>query len=128
MSRDRQPTPRCPRLRRTAGAALLVALTLGPARPARAADPDPWLGRDKALHFGASAVIAGGGYAGAALLTPRTPVRLASGASLALAAGVGKEVYDRYSGGDASFRDLTWDVVGTATGLVVSWLVDRYLF
>jgi putative lipoprotein len=105
-----------------------VATLLAAPTPARAGEPDPWLGRDKALHFGASALLAGGGYAGAAALSDRTSVRLAAGAGVAVSAGIAKEVYDRFSGGDASLRDLAWDAVGTATGLVVSWLIDRYLF
>ena len=93
-----------------------------------AADPDPWFGRDKALHFGATFTLASGGYAGTALLSERQSVRVAAGAGLAMTAGIGKEIYDRYAGGDASFRDLTWDVVGTATGVLVAWLLDRYVF
>ena len=107
---------------------LLIVLSLAHVPEARAGDPDPWFGRDKALHFGASVTLAGGGYAGAALLTERPPVRAASGVALALSAGIAKEVYDRYSGGDASWRDLTWDAVGTATGVLVAWLLDRYVF
>ena len=30
--------------------------------------------------------------------------------------------------GDPSLRDLTWDFIGTGTGLLVCWLVDRYVF
>jgi putative lipoprotein len=111
-----------------AAALLAVALLLVLPPAARAADPDPWFGRDKALHFGASFTLAAGGYAGAALLTDRTPVRAATGVGLALSAGIAKEVYDRYAGGDPSWRDLTWDVMGTATGVLVAWLIDRYVF
>ena len=96
--------------------------------PARATEADPWFGRDKALHFGASAVIAAGGYALAATATETRPPRLLIGGGLALAAGLGKELLDAAGSGDASFRDLTWDVVGTVTGLGVAWLVDRLLF
>ena len=46
--------------------ALGLAAAVTPAR-ASAADPDPWLGPDKALHFGISAGLAGGGYALSAL-------------------------------------------------------------
>jgi putative lipoprotein len=113
-----------------AAAFALAALLAAPA-PARAADPDPWLGRDKALHFGASALIAGGGYAGASLATEDARARLAVGGGLALGAGVAKELWDASGHGDASLRDLTWDVVGTATGLAVAatidWLVGRAL-
>ena len=96
--------------------------------PCSATDRDPWWGRDKALHFSACFFFAADGYASASVLTKRESTRMAAGAGLAVAAGAAKEVYDRYYGGDASLRDLTWDVVGAATGTVVSWLVDRYLF
>ncbi len=134
MTSARQPpalfasSPAPAALRRAVAALLAVALTFALAPRAVAADPDPWFGRDKALHFGASSLLAGGGYAGAAAFSERTGVRVATGASLALSAGIAKEVYDRYGGGDASWRDLTWDAVGTATGLLVSWLLDRYVF
>lgn len=106
---------------------VVISANLGLAASAHATDRDPWFGRDKALHFGASSLIACGGYATAAQLTDDTRLRLGVGAGVALSAGIAKEVYDKYSGGDASLRDLTWDVVGTATGLVLSWLIDRYL-
>ncbi len=105
-----------------------AGLLLAPGASAEAHDSDPWFGRDKALHFGVSTLLASGGYGATTLLSDGTAIRLAGGAGLALSAGIAKEVYDRYSGGDASLRDLTWDAVGTATGLVVSWLIDRYLF
>jgi putative lipoprotein len=73
-------------------------------------------------------MIAGDGYAGASVFSKHDITRLGTGTGLAIAAGLGKEVYDMYAGGDASVRDLTWDVVGAATGTVVSWLIDRYLF
>jgi putative lipoprotein len=63
------------------------------------------------------------------LSSPSARVRASGvGAGLAIAAGAAKEVYDRYSGGDPSMRDLTWDVVGATTGAMLSWLLDRYLF
>jgi putative lipoprotein len=109
---------------RRAAACLLGASALLSPGPARAQDRDPWFGRDKALHFGASALLAGGGYAGAALATDDTRVRLAVGGGLALSAGVAKELWDLSGHGDPSWRDLTWDVVGTATGLAVAVAID----
>ena len=51
------------------------------------------------------------------------------GASLALAAGIGKELWDLGGHGDASWKDLTWDAVGTATGVLtaraIDWVVGR---
>jgi putative lipoprotein len=113
------------RSRAGAGVALAVALAVCLAAPAaRASDPDPWFGRDKALHFGATALLANVGYADAALASDDVRVRLAVGGGLALTAGVGKELWDLSGHGDASFRDLTWDVIGTATGLALAAAID----
>ncbi|HVZ75602.1 MAG TPA: hypothetical protein VHJ20_24685 [Polyangia bacterium] len=110
-------------MKRSAAGILAIGAWLA-ATPARASDPDPWFGRDKALHFSASALIAGAGYGGASVVTDDRRARLLTGAGLALAAGVGKETWDAMGHGDASYRDLTWDVVGTAAGLAVAALID----
>ena len=95
------------------------------ARPARAEpDSDPWFGRDKALHFAASASLATVVYAGASLVTDDGPTRVAAAATVALGAGVLKEAWDLTGHGDASWRDLTWDVVGTTTGVLFAY-ADR---
>lgn len=91
---------------------------------ARASDEDPWLGRDKALHFGASAVIAGGTYALSALWIDGRNGRAGVATGVALGAGVSKELYDLSGRGDPSFRDLAWDVIGTAFGVGLSVLID----
>ena len=117
-------------MRRWAAAlALAAALAVGSPARAQAADPDPWLGQDKALHFGASAVIASGTYALGGLWQPSSETkRLLLGGSVALGAGVAKELYDLISRrGSPSWRDLAWDVAGTAVGLAVAWVVDRFV-
>ena len=114
-------------------AALLVSLTATLADPAIAradsASADPWLGRDKLLHFAASGSLAVVGYAGASMLTEDRPLRIAGGAGLAVGAGLAKELWDLDGHGDASWRDLGWDLIGAATGLLVSagvdWAVHR---
>jgi putative lipoprotein len=97
--------------------------------PAWAQEADPWFGRDKALHFSASASIAIVGYAGASLKTDHRPTRVAAATILALGAGIGKELWDLGGPGDASWRDLTWDVIGTATGVLIAagvdWIIGR---
>jgi putative lipoprotein len=98
-----------------------VLLTVG---AARADDADPWLGRDKALHFGACAVISAGGYGAAALATDDWRVRVGVGAGAGLAAGVAKELWDLSGHGDPSGRDLAWDVAGTLTGVAVAAVID----
>lgn len=114
------------RLRGTALAiGLMGAAIVAPRARAETRTPDPWFGRDKALHFSASATLAGAGYGTGALLSPREPVRVGAGASLSLAAGFTKEILDRYTGGHPSWRDMTWNCIGAGTGLLVAWVVDR---
>ena len=103
--------------------AAVIAVLVG-ARPARAADPDPWFGRDKALHFSLSAALATGGYGAMALATDDRRVRLAVGGGFAFSLGIAKELWDLSGHGDASWRDLTWDAVGTVTGLAFAAAVD----
>jgi putative lipoprotein len=104
-----------------AGVALLS--TTSQAR-AQQRDTDPWLGRDKALHFAASASIAAVAYGGASLATNDRPTRVAAAFTIGLGAGVFKEVWDLTGHGDASWRDLTWDVVGTTTGVLFAFAID----
>jgi uncharacterized protein YfiM (DUF2279 family) len=103
---------------------LLAALVVAPGH-ARA--QDRWMGADKARHFAATFSLASAGYAAAAALTAEPVPRFGAAATLAMGAGVAKEMHDRATRGDPSLRDLAWDAIGTTTGLVVAWLVQRYL-
>lgn len=104
---------------------VMVVLLLGLlARDARAADPDPWLGADKFKHAGLSAAIAAGGYTVGAFVFDARGHALILGGGIALAAGIGKETLDLAGYGDPSWKDLTWDVIGTVLGLAVAWGVD----
>jgi putative lipoprotein len=103
--------------------ASLATLTTAP-RHARAADPDPWFGRDKALHFGVSTVLAAGAYG---VMTTQfraryPPLLIAGGFTLAI--GAGKEGLDALGFGDPSWKDFTWDVIGTLVGLSAAWGLD----
>jgi putative lipoprotein len=116
-------------MRRPAAAFLFffaVALTFAfAAKPARAADdPDPWLGKDKALHFGVSAGIAAGGYAAGAAIFDARGHALLFGGGIAAACGIAKETADLAGFGDPSWKDLTWDGIGIVVGLAVAWGVD----
>lgn len=110
---------------------LLLSLTLAGPRVARAdsASADPWFGRDKLIHFAAAGSLAVVGYANASMLTENRPLRAGAGAALAVGAGVAKELWDLDGHGDASWRDLGWDLIGAATGLLfsvgVDWAVHR---
>jgi putative lipoprotein len=83
------------------------------------------LGRDKALHFGASALISGTGYGVGTLLFERSRVEPALfGGGIALAVGAAKEGADALGLGDPSWKDFTWDVIGTVVGLAIALGID----
>jgi putative lipoprotein len=109
---------------------LALALPLAAPSAARAQDADPWLSRDKALHFDVSAGIAAAGYgASAGWLVDARWKALAIGGGVTIALGAGKELLD-WSGvihGDPSWKDFTWDVLGTMAGLALAWGVDLLL-
>jgi putative lipoprotein len=106
------------------GVALLLAPAKAGSQQAQTDQPDPWFGRDKALHFAASASLAMVGYGGASLATDDRPTRIVVAASFAFGAGLLKEAWDLGGHGDASWRDLTWDVVGTTTGVLLAYAID----
>jgi len=117
---------------RSGGAALVATLSLAAALllcegTARAADPDPWFGSDKALHFGVSVGLAAGGYGVSSFVLEKPWQRAVAGAGFSLTLGAGKELYDLTGHGDASWKDFTWDVVGTAVGVGIALLVDTAL-
>ena len=104
-----------------------VCLTFFLSSPAFAADVDPWLARDKALHFDGSAGLAALGYAvSAGWLVDARWKALAVGGGLAIAAGAGKELLDatHVFGGDPSWKDFAWDALGAVAGLALAWGVD----
>lgn len=117
-------------MRLHAAAFVLTTLTLTLSSPAWGQDADPWLSRDKALHFDVSAGIAAAGYGvSAGWLVDARWKALAIGGGVALAAGAGKELLDatHVLGGDPSWKDFTWDVIGTLAGLAIAWGVDLLL-
>lgn len=109
---------------RGALAAACAVLLMIPRAHAQQQAPDPWFGPDKVLHFEASASIAVVVYAGASFQTESRPKRAVAAASVALSAGIAKELWDLSGHGDASWRDLTWDVIGATTGTLVAYVID----
>lgn len=109
---------------RAGAAAVLFGLVLRDPRPASAADRDPWLAKDKALHFGVSAGIAGGAYAASAAIFEARGHALLTAAGITIAIGAGKEALDLAGYGTPSWKDFAADVAGTIVGLAVAWSVD----
>jgi putative lipoprotein len=110
------------------GSWAVAALTLVLPTAAVAQPADPWLGRDKMLHFGASSILAVAGYGAGSLLWEERSARLAAGASVALGAGIAKELYDLAGYGHPSWRDMAWNAIGTGAGLALAWGTDELFF
>ena len=109
---------------------LAFVAACGLAPDARADDKDPWLARDKALHFDVSAGLAAAGYGVAAgwIVDARWKA-LAVGGGVALVAGAAKSC--RRDGprprGSLGGKDFAWDAIGTVAGLALAWGVDLLL-
>ena len=86
---------------------------------------DPWFGRDKLLHFTASALIQGAAHAAFRARSASYAQASWGAAAVTATAGVGKELWDRHHKRDFSFRDLTWDGIGGISAAVVARQVDR---
>ena len=93
-----------------------------PMLPAQPLDLRP---NDALLHAGSSASIQLMGYGGLRALSVAQREALVISIGVTLAAGIGKELHDRAGHGDASTRDLFWDVVGTGIGVVLARFADR---
>ncbi len=76
--------------------------------------PDEWIAPDKAGHFIGSYLAHTTIYA--ALRTTGAEERPAQAAAAvtSLALGVSKELFDRHRGGPFSWKDIVWDIAGTA--------------
>ena len=95
------------------------------APPERAPEGDRWLGRDKAYHLAASALIQGASHAAlrGAGLEYREASLWAGGVTATI--GVAKELYDRADGRYVSAKDLTADALGGISGAVLARQLDR---
>lgn len=115
--------------------ALVVLLNFGTAAPPGAPDvasqplgppaeryipADPWFAEDKAKHFFMAFAATGFAYGAARSVGLGSDAALVTAGTGTMAAGVGKELHDRRAGGRFSTRDLVWNVVGIAAGLVVA--------
>jgi putative lipoprotein len=105
-------------------AALAWTLTAG---AAKASDADPWFGPDKALHFGVSVALSAGGYAVSSIWLDTRTERAVAGGAFSLTLGAGKELWDLSGHGDPSWRDFTWDVIGTGVGVALAVAGDALL-
>ena len=91
---------------------LAVLLLATPAR----ADDDPWLGKDKAIHFASSTSLAAGGYVLGLRATKSRADALLLAGGFSFGLGIAKETWDLMGHGDPSWKDLTWDAIGSLVG------------
>ncbi len=91
---------------------------------ASASEADPWFGPDKALHFSFSVALSATGYAASSAFLDTRTERAIAGSTFSLTLGAGKELWDLSGHGDPSWRDFTWDVVGTAVGVALAVGID----
>lgn len=80
---------------------------------------DRWFGADKLKHFIASGAIQTAHYSMLRVAGADRGAALAVGGGLTLGVGVAKELRDRRGATGFSWKDLTWDAVGTGTAAVL---------
>ncbi|MEM6161976.1 YfiM family lipoprotein [Erwinia sp. P6884] len=86
---------------------------------------DKWTGPDKAQHFIASAFVAASGNAWGEQQGWRDRHSGSFGLMFSITLGVAKELYDsREAGSGWSWKDLSWDVAGAATGYAL-WNIGQ---
>lgn len=90
------------------GFLFVFALHFGGDHPAG----DRWFAADKAKHFFMAAFIQSASFSALRAAGATRGQSLAGATAVTSALSIGKELYDRRSGGDPSLKDLTWDAAG----------------
>ncbi|TNV20110.1 YfiM family lipoprotein [Buttiauxella sp. B2] len=87
---------------------------------------DQWHGQDKAQHFIASAILSAVGNKYGQHQSWSDSRSANFGFLFSVSLGATKELWDsRQAGSGWSWKDLTWDVAGAATGYAV-WQLAKY--
>jgi uncharacterized protein YfiM (DUF2279 family) len=81
---------------------------------------DRWFAADKMKHFFMAAFVQSASFGGMRAVGMSKSSSLAGATALTAGVSIGKEVHDRRSGGEFSFKDLTWDAAGMAAGAALS--------
>ena len=79
---------------------------------------DRWFGPDKFKHLAFSYMITVSSF-GAARLVADHDASITVAAVAGIAAGIGKEIYDRKTQGPSA-RDLVWDAIGVAAAVLIA--------
>lgn len=89
---------------------LLFALHFGDEHPGG----DRWFSQDKAKHFFMAAFVQSGSFSLLRSTGLRWSTSIAGATGTTAIVGIGKEIRDARTGGDASVKDLVWDAAGAA--------------
>jgi len=89
---------------------------------------DPWWGKDKQKHLLLSSGAALATYMWLGCFGLESSLRMGATSLVVLGAGALKEARDAMGYGHASWKDMTWNVIGLAVGLAVAWVVERWLW
>ena len=81
---------------------------------------DPWLGRDKIVHFCASGLIAGVATAAAHIQDRNDTEAFVIAMGMTISLGAAKEAYDGYVRNSWSWKDLMWGVLGGLVGYFIA--------
>ncbi len=103
------------------GVAWVVALFVTACGSARG---DRWLSDDKARHFQASAGLSALGVVGSGLVVDDPLARFGVGVLGAVAIGGAKELSDLSGNGQASGRDMAFNVAGAVVGGALTLLFE----
>lgn len=80
---------------------------------------DRWFAPDKAKHFFMAAFIQSASFSALRSTGLHWNGSIAGASAVTALVGIGKEVHDTRTGGDASIKDLTWDAGGAAGASVL---------
>ena len=103
------------------GLALLFSLHFGQDHAAG----DRWFAADKAKHFFTAALAQSMSFSALRAVGLSRSGALVGATVVTGAVSVGKDLYDRTSGGDPSLKDLTWDAAGMAAASVLLVHTER---
>jgi len=101
------------------GLMLLFALHTADLHPPDTGSGDRWFAMDKAKHFFMAAFVQTLSFSAFRAVGLSYRHALIGATVTSSAVGIGKELYDLKTGGDASWKDLTWDGVGIAAASAV---------
>jgi uncharacterized protein YfiM (DUF2279 family) len=90
---------------------LVLALHFGDEHPRG----DRWFSSDKAKHFFTAALVQSVSFGGFRATGITQHASLVGATAVASGISVGKELFDRRSGGEFSLKDLSWDGAGILT-------------